>query len=205
MDADALRADCARCAALCCVALAFDRSAKFGYEKPAGAPCRHLGGDDRCRIYPRRDRSGFSGCVQFDCLGAGQRVVQELFAGRSWRDDPAVLIEMSRCFSVLRRLHELLVLLNEAARLDLSSGEREVLKRLHNALDPAGGWSPCALLGFDVDRIAGQARSFLTSLRPHVAALPRLPSPRSGGRKSITSPEPAGEHTKTAAPGGRRG
>ena len=67
-----LQPDCARCAALCCVALAFDRSDRFAYDKPACEPCRNLGGDDRCRIYDRREREGFSGCIRFDCQGARQ-------------------------------------------------------------------------------------------------------------------------------------
>ena len=46
-----LRADCARCSALCCVALPYAASADFAYDKPAGRPCRHL--DDFVVLHPR--------------------------------------------------------------------------------------------------------------------------------------------------------
>ena len=36
-----LRADCARCAGLCCVAPAFAASADFAIDKPAGHACPH--------------------------------------------------------------------------------------------------------------------------------------------------------------------
>jgi hypothetical protein len=168
MNADDLRADCARCAALCCVAPAFDRSAEFAYDKPADTPCRHLAGDDRCAIHAGREGAGFSGCVLFDCYGAGQRIVQELYGGRSWRDDPDLLAEMSRCFFALRRVHELLMLLGEAAKLDLSAPVRETLEEHRRRLDPDAGWSPAALLSLDLDRMNLEARAFLGSLRPYL-------------------------------------
>ena len=37
-----LTAECGRCTGLCCVAPAFSASADFGFDKPAGRPCRHL-------------------------------------------------------------------------------------------------------------------------------------------------------------------
>ena len=41
----ALRADCSRCEALCCVAPAFAASADFAIDKPAGVPCPRLRDD----------------------------------------------------------------------------------------------------------------------------------------------------------------
>ena len=170
MDADALRPDCARCAALCCIAPAFDRSAEFAYDKPACTPCRELGADDRCRIHARREQAGFAGCVIFDCQGAGQRVVQALFGGRSWRDDPDLLAPMADCYSALRRVHAAMALLVQAARLDLGPAERAVLQQLLQALDPPAGFTQASLLALDLDRIEREVRSFLTSLRRHVGA-----------------------------------
>jgi hypothetical protein len=73
-DRTLLRADCANCAGLCCVALAFTRSADFAIDKPAGDPCVNLLDDFRCDIHPTLRDRGFKGCTVFDCLGAGQRV-----------------------------------------------------------------------------------------------------------------------------------
>ena len=46
-----LRADCSRCAGLCCVAPAFAASADFAIDKPAGHACPHLRDDALCGIH----------------------------------------------------------------------------------------------------------------------------------------------------------
>ena len=115
---DELRADCARCAGLCCVALPFARSADFAVDKPAGTPCTHLQDDFRCGIHARLRERGFAGCTVFDCLGAGQKVSQVTFGGRDWRDDDDTARRMFAVFPVVRQLHELLVHLAEALDRD---------------------------------------------------------------------------------------
>jgi uncharacterized protein YjbI with pentapeptide repeats len=107
-----LRADCARCVGLCCVAPAFARSADFAVDKPAGTPCTHLAEDFRCGIHADLRDRGFAGCTVFDCLGAGQRVTAA-FAGRDWRT-PGVAASMFAAFGVARQVHELLWYLDEA-------------------------------------------------------------------------------------------
>jgi hypothetical protein len=103
-----LKADCARCAGLCCVALPFAKSADFAIDKDAGEPCRNLLADFRCGIHAGLRRHGFAGCTVFDCFGAGQKVSQQTFAGRDWRRDPDLARRMFEVFPVMRRLHELL-------------------------------------------------------------------------------------------------
>ena len=105
MHAIDLTSRCEDCAALCCVMLPFDAGEDFGFDKAAAQACRHLAGH-ACAIHSGLAAAGFSGCVRYDCLGAGQRVVQEVFAGRSWRDDPALLHPMEAAFRAMRRLHE---------------------------------------------------------------------------------------------------
>jgi hypothetical protein len=154
-----LRADCARCAALCCVALAFDKSRLFGFDKAGGEPCRNLGARGDCRIHASRLERGFGGCVGYDCLGAGQRVTQDLFGGRTWRKDPALLGPMSRAFLVYERAHRLLALLAEARKLPLSRADQACRNRLEAAI--AGS-------DIDFDRLASletQAHGFLRGLR----------------------------------------
>ena len=67
-----LRADCGRCAALCCVAPAFTVSADFAVSKPAGRPCPHLLGDFRCGIHAGLRDRGFPG--QADVLARHRRL-----------------------------------------------------------------------------------------------------------------------------------
>ncbi|MCM0679098.1 pentapeptide repeat-containing protein, partial [Micromonospora phytophila] len=116
-SAGELRADCARCFGLCCVAPAFSASADFGIDKPAGQPCTHLRPDSRCGIHTELRDRGFPGCTVFDCFGAGQRVAQETFGGRDWRDAPETAGRMFDTFAVMRPLHELLWYLTEALEL----------------------------------------------------------------------------------------
>ncbi|GAB1642921.1 pentapeptide repeat-containing protein [Krasilnikovia sp. MM14-A1259] len=112
-----LRADCTRCAGLCCVAPAFAKSSDFAIDKPAGRPCPNLGRDFRCDIHPHLRERGFGGCVVFDCFGAGQQVTQVTFGGRDWRSEPDLAGPMFAALPVMRQLHELLWLVTEARRL----------------------------------------------------------------------------------------
>jgi Pentapeptide repeats (8 copies) len=112
-----LTPDCARCFGLCCVAPAFAASADFALDKPAGVPCPHLGEGFGCDIHARLRPEGFRGCTVFDCLGAGQKVAQETYGGRDWRQAPETAREMFEVFGVMRQLHELLRYLAEAHAL----------------------------------------------------------------------------------------
>lgn len=148
------------------MALAFDRSEDFGLDKPAEAPCPHLTRAHRCAIHASLMQSGFRGCVHYDCLGAGQRVTQEMFAGRSWRDDPAIAPAMFEAFRILRRVHELLALLDAAARWTMTDMQAQRRDRLRGALSPHQGWSLESLRAFERGTLGADVRSFLSSLRP---------------------------------------
>ena len=109
-----LRADCARCFGLCCVAPGFSVSADFAIDKPAGQPCPNLRPGFRCGIHDDLRRRGFRGCAVYDCFGAGQYVSQVTFGGRDWRQAPHSARQMFEVFAVTRQLHELLWYLYEA-------------------------------------------------------------------------------------------
>ncbi|PVU83935.1 hypothetical protein DDP54_01935 [Cellulomonas sp. WB94] len=109
-----LRADCAHCFALCCVALPFAASADFAITKPAGEPCTHLQTAFRCGIHDRLRERGFPGCTAYDCFGAGQKVSQVTFGGHDWRAAPQTASSMFAVFPVVRQLHELLWYLTDA-------------------------------------------------------------------------------------------
>jgi uncharacterized protein YjbI with pentapeptide repeats len=125
-----LRADCTRCAGLCCVAPAFAKSSDFAIDKPAGRPCPNLGDDFRCGIHEHLAERGFPGCQVFDCFGAGQRITHETFGGRDWRSDPAIAGPMFAALPIMRQLHELLWYLTEALKLEAAA-------RLHDKLRAA--------------------------------------------------------------------
>lgn len=113
-----LKADCANCVALCCVAPDFERSDRFAFTKPAGVACRHLGRDFRCTIHERLESAGFGGCVEYDCFGAGQKTTRRFAARSDWREDAAIKARMLDVYHVLRPLHELMVYLTELAGIN---------------------------------------------------------------------------------------
>lgn len=161
-----LRADCARCAALCCVALAFDRSSLFALDKAAGEPCANLGRQGRCAIHAERAVKGFAGCESYECLGAGQAVTQGLFGGKSWQEDPALLGPMMRAFAVLRPAHEVLDLLRLVAQLPLPEAVLPRLAEARRGLEPEAGWTRSDVADGRIEQATEAARGFLRSLGP---------------------------------------
>ncbi|MFJ1724698.1 pentapeptide repeat-containing protein [Streptomyces sp. NPDC088244] len=117
-DRAVLRADCASCFGLCCVALTLTRSADFAIDKDAGEPCGNLQEDFRCGIHTELRTRRFPGCTVYDCFGAGQKVSRETFDGQDWRGAPRTARQMFQVFPVMRQLHELLWYLTEALSLE---------------------------------------------------------------------------------------
>jgi hypothetical protein len=128
-----LRADCARCCGLCCVAPAFDAEQGFGYSKPAHTQCANLREDDRCAIHHALRTEGFSSCAAFECYGAGQRVTR-LFGGKSWRSSPALARQMFEAYFRYRALHELMAVL-ELAMPKASPPDAKRLRDLLQTID----------------------------------------------------------------------
>ncbi|KQX75261.1 pentapeptide repeat-containing protein [Aeromicrobium sp. Root472D3] len=127
MDRLELVADCGSCFGLCCVALAFERSADFPVDKDAGDPCVNLDSGFGCSIHSRLRDEGYRGCTVYDCFGAGQQVSQVTFGGVSWRDDPSTSASMFAALPVMRQLHEMLWYLAECVERPEARGLRDEL------------------------------------------------------------------------------
>lgn len=162
---DLLQTDCSKCAALCCLALAFDKGRDFAFDKNPGEPCRNLSGH-QCSIHDRLNPEGFPGCVAYDCLGSGNRVVQEVFAGRSWQSDPMLTRPMMEAFSGMREVHKRIDLLRAAEALPLSKQDdqtrRDYLSRLERHR-----WSGAELNAFEVG-LALEIDIYFHGLRKYV-------------------------------------
>lgn len=172
-----LRADCSRCAALCCVATTLVRSTDFAIDKPAGVRCPKLADDFGCSIHDRLRSSGFPGCAAYDCFGAGQRVVQVVFGGRrDWRESPDVASMMFAAFDVMRALHELLWLLEEAVRLDVGQALVGRLRTVIEATEDLAGRDAGALAATDVEAHRAQVNTLLRAAS--TAARAGLPQDR---------------------------
>jgi hypothetical protein len=145
-----LRADCARCFALCCVVPAFAASADFAITKHAGHACPHLHADLRCGIHAHLRQQGFRGCAVYDCFGAGPQVSQVTFGGEDWRQDPGIAQQMFAVFPIMRALHELLWYLTEALMLPLARPLEGELGRALEETERLTHGSPEALLSLDL-------------------------------------------------------
>jgi uncharacterized protein YjbI with pentapeptide repeats len=157
-----LRADCARCFGLCCVALPFAASADFAVDKAAGQPCTHLGTDFRCAIHAHLRERGFPGCTVFDCFGAGQKVSQTTFGGRDWRQAPHTAARMFAVLPVMRQLHELLWYLTEAVTLPAAQPIHPDLRRALAETDRLTHGSADELAALDVASVRHRVNVLLT-------------------------------------------
>ena len=133
------------------MAPAFAKSSDFAINKPAGQPCRHLATDFRCSIHERLAPSGFPGCIVFDCFGAGQRITQETFGGRSWREAPEAAGSMFATLPIMRQLHELMWYLGEALRLAEAHRVHPELAAALAETDRLAGGTPADLRQLDLD------------------------------------------------------
>jgi hypothetical protein len=146
-----LKADCASCAGLCCVAPAFAKSSDFAIDKPAGRPCPNLADDFRCGIHQHLEQRGFHGCVVFDCFGAGQRITQETFGGGDWRTTPKIAGAMFATLPIMRQLHELLWYLTEALKLGEARRLHPELRAALAETDRLAAGTPGELRTLDLD------------------------------------------------------
>lgn len=187
-DRSALRADCANCFALCCVALNFVASADFAIDKSAGDPCPNLQEDYRCGVHSELREIGFRGCTVYDCFGAGQHISQQTFGGRSWRGDRSTASEMFASFGVMKELHELLWYLVEAReRVAELAGAASVsgpeIETLLAETERLTRGTPDALLALDVNEHWARVNAALVRVSEMVRAdalAGREPHPRAG-------------------------
>ena len=154
--------DCSRCAALCCLVLAFDKGDRFAFDKPAGLPCPNLI-RHACTLHDRLDTEGFRGCRAYDCQGAGQIVTAEVFAGRSWRDDPRLAGPMAEAFHTVREVQDMRGQLRAAEALPLDPAQAAIRVALDRRLSP--DWSRTVLAAFDMPAARAAFRGFLDALR----------------------------------------
>jgi hypothetical protein len=170
LDRDILRPACGDCFALCCTAFGFSRSADFAVDKPAGSPCQNLNPDFSCAIHARLRPRGFRGCTVFDCFGAGQAVSQRLFAGVSWRGNPAAKQEMFAAFKALRQLHEMLWYLAEAQERTFDPDAADRAQHLMDSIAATTQRDVPGLLAQDLAALHADVRSTLIDISEEVRA-----------------------------------
>ncbi|MGH1413991.1 MAG: hypothetical protein ACRBB0_10875 [Pelagimonas sp.] len=172
-----LKSDCAQCAALCCMVFEFEPGPDFSIDKPAGVGCVHLSGHMTCVIHANRVAKGFGGCLKFDCLGAGQRVTQEVFHGGDWRADPTLTPRMIEAFRILREIHRFYELLELVGRLPLSDAQHQMRLAFMGQLHPPEPWTETALDALDDAALFRAINEFLKTLKEAAksAQYPKMP------------------------------
>ena len=148
-----MKTDCSACSSLCCVALHFDRGTDFALDKPAGVACPNLDPQKfSCAIHDDLAKAGFTGCIKFDCLGAGQHTVQGVFGGTDWRAHPELLPEMMEVFRLLRRLHQSLEILKYLELMPLGDDKLHLVNMLKAGFtEPEDGWTMSTLTALETD------------------------------------------------------
>lgn len=143
-----LTSDCSRCRGLCCVGLYFSAADGFPVDKDAGVRCAHLLPDCRCDIHSELEGRGMKGCMAFDCLGAGQRVVAGGGTGA----------EQAERFPAVWRFHQTLWYLHEA--LCLLPAE-PIWSKLESLLDEGDYEAPATAVPCDLDGYEARASVLL--------------------------------------------
>ncbi|WP_207633266.1 hypothetical protein [Devosia aurantiaca] len=159
-----LEADCDRCFGLCCTALSFSRPDGFGHDKPAGILCHFLAGDYRCSIHPRREDLGYEGCIDFTCLGAGQRASQQ-FATQNWQRDPTTRRQMFARFAQLLKLQEIRQAMIEAGKMEI--GEVQEQQRLQLLTEIAKSADGMGDSGTEENDVLTRAQTWLNEIIKH--------------------------------------
>ena len=155
---------CENCVAYCCVALAFDKSGMFAYEKQAAEPCKHLDGQHACSIHNNLKEKGFRGCIRYNCFGAGQRVTNEIFGGRSWREHPDEAAEMFETYQAMHKVHEFLAMLKEVRKLKLDETQIGQIETFERELCPTRAWTARDLIAFSTCGTFEEIRHFFKGL-----------------------------------------
>ena len=178
---------------MCCVALSFQASADFAIDKDAGEPCPNLRPDFRCGIHTRLREDGFKGCTVYDCFGAGQRVAQVTYSGRSWREAPETAGQMFAVFGVMRQLHELLWYLTLALPMAPAGALQGDIERAIEETEELAGQGGLALAALLEGTGVADHRARVSSVLSRVSDLVRTDA-------RVGRPKPAGP-AKKARPG----
>ncbi|MDD4239227.1 MAG: pentapeptide repeat-containing protein, partial [Desulfotomaculaceae bacterium] len=178
-----LRADCASCFGLCCVALYFSASEGFPIDKDAGQPCLNLQPDFRCCVHNSLRERGLKGCTAYDCFGAGQKVAQVTYGGHDWRQVPESAKQMYEVYLIMRQIHEMLWYLTEALTLQAACHIQGELNSMLSETERLTNLTPGALMELDVAVHRGAVNTLLLKTSELVRAEARRGQKAHAGRQ----------------------
>lgn len=185
-------ADCSSCFGLCCVGLAYAKSADFAKDKDQGTPCQNLGEDYRCGIHSQLRERGYRGCTVYECFGAGQKISQSSYQGASWRERPETAGDMFALLPVMQQLHEMLYYLDEAAKRKETSVIQDDLRGSMERLERVTRQSPQQLLSLSIPEYRVSVNELLTKASELVRDVFRRQDTNSGKPIHLKSREQFG-------------
>lgn len=159
-----LRNDCSKCFGFCCIALYFSSSDGFPADKAAGKPCINLQQDFKCAVHKNLREKGLKGCTAYECFGAGQKVAQVTYGGRSWLEDEESSQQMFDVFLIMRQLHEMLWYLKEALRIGGNGNIQSQLSQLISKTEALTLLSCDSLIALDLKTHRTEVNSLLEKI-----------------------------------------
>lgn len=154
-----MRIRCDMCSGLCCVALYFSKLDGFPEHKKEGVACSHLQDNFLCNIHACLTQRKLTGCLRYDCFGAGQLVTKNIYSSYTWKEtkNPKEIFEV---FQVVYQLQEIVWYLSEASMLSI---ETRIDELIHEGLELTKQ-TPQAILSFDIERYRQDANVILKSI-----------------------------------------
>lgn len=146
------------------MAYPFDEPDAFAISKDVDQVCENLTCGFQCKIHAQLEQRGFPGCVSYSCAGAGQRITQVLFEGKTWQDNPDLRTDMTYALRVLRPIHEALMLLDQAQALPVPQTLRDHGITLMDDLCPDDPTSICDFETLQVQSALADVPTYLRSL-----------------------------------------
>ena len=134
-------------------------------------------------------------------LGAGQRITEQTFGRRTWRESPELAAGQFAVMPVMRQLHEILWYLVEAATLPATAALHPAVDQARAATERLAGADAASLRALDV----GAHRAQVGALLQRVSEVVRTPAAR--GEPAGCLPRrrgPARRRPGTGGPPGRR-
>ena len=119
--------------------------------------------------------------MSYDCFGAGQKVTQTVYHGKSWQDKDVKPDEMYRVFLAVYQLHQMLWYLNEAALLLPEADIYEKIESAIQDLDRQTRQTPEALLKIDLEACREKTHQLLKKVWHRVQKPAKAPA---GAKKS---------------------
>jgi uncharacterized protein YjbI with pentapeptide repeats len=108
------------------------------------------------------------GCTVYDCFGAGQRITQQTFGGRSWREAPDLAWAQFAVLPVVRQLHEMLWYLAEALTLPAAAPLHDDVRALRDRAESLAAGSAEQLLALDVGGVRAEVGELLSRVSERV-------------------------------------